>query len=799
MPSLGEPKVLALLCDFADQRAEDIFPGMTRERVQANLFGQGTAEAQAFAPWESLHNFYARASNDRLLIDGSVLGWYHFAKAQTDYQPLISGDNKEGNWELIKEVLLAYDAEVDFSEFDNDGDGVVDSVNFLWVGEKGPWSSFWWGYRWTLRGSEADDFTLDDVRFEDFSWQWVESREEDLSDYDPRVITHEFGHLLGLPDLYDYYPGIGPEGGTGSFDVMDSSRGANHNAFSRWILGWIDPIFATAEDTGSYTLNAAGLPGSTENAVVIFLPDNEGNLDATDGSDPFREMLVVEHRSPIGNDDWPDLGEENGGLAIWHLSAALAEEGNTFANNNSNSPHKLIRLVQADDREDIETSKADFTLEDLYQVDQHLGPSSPAGNGSYDLAPSRIQITPTRIGRDSADFQLIPFTGPLLQVIDPWKELRQPPGAAYPPMPLKVIWSEGSAATEVTLAGESFIAPVSEAFPLREGENELNVTLSTKSLTLGITRGHLRFSSPNQTFPEVVIPIQLRVRIMLEEATGRYETINMSSGYPSPWIGQESVFASAPFAAESGPVADDRRSVLTDWVWTPVTVTFRWKVSSEADHDFLQLFVDGELDREISGEVDWQEVTLDLSDRSGWVSLDWAYQKDEANAEGFDRGWIDDYTVQMHYNSRIVSDFQSWGHYLDPFDLAADGRPYIEHYAYFGNRFGLIEPLPPEVIEGPSPTEPFLKLNWGNYSERDPVIVFLQGSNDGELWFTLQDGDAGLTRHLPDPGDNPIEDDFTLASEVPPRDLSLGEDDFYYKVPLPAPFRFFRRIYFVRY
>lgn len=279
MPSTGEPKVLALLCDFADQRAADVFPGMTQERVQANLFGQGTAEAQVFAPWDSLRNYYARASNDRLLVDGTVLGWYHFANAQTDYQPLISGDNKEENWELIKEVLLAYDEEVDFSEFDNDGDGVVDSLNFFWVGETGPWSSFWWGYRWNLRGSEADNFSLDGVRFEDFSWQWVESREADPSDYDPRVIIHEFGHLLGLPDLYDYYPGIGPEGGTGRFDVMDSSRGANHNAFFRWILGWIDPVFATAGDPEVYTLNAAGLPGSTGNAVVIFLPDEQDSPD----------------------------------------------------------------------------------------------------------------------------------------------------------------------------------------------------------------------------------------------------------------------------------------------------------------------------------------------------------------------------------------------------------------------------------------------------------------------------------------------------------------------------------------
>lgn len=511
---------------------------------------------------------------------------------------------------------------------------------------------------------------------------------------------------------------------------------------------------------------------------------------------------MVEHRSPVGNDDWPDLGEENGGLAIWHVSAALSSGREEFANNNSDSAHKLIRLVQADNREDIETSLADFAIEDLYQVNQHLGPSSPAGNGSYRLAPSRLQITPTRIGKNSADFQLSTFDGPLLQVVDPWKQLQQPPGAAYPPLPLTVIWSENSASTTVNLTGDSFITPTAQASSLVPGENELSVALSTGSLPLGVAREHLHLASPNDIFPEFVIPLQLRVRILLEEATGRYETINMSSGYPSPWIGQETVFASAPFAAESGPVNDDKRSVLSDWVWAPATATFRWKVSSEADHDFLQLYVGGVLDQEISGETDWQEVTVDLSEESGWVSLDWAYQKDEANAAGLDRGWIDDYRVEMHYNSAIVSDFRNWGYDFDPFDLADDGRPYIEHYAFAPYSWYLFDPVPEEFIQAPTEEEPFFKLLWGNFSDRDPVRVYLQGSHNGETWYTLKDGDLGLTQHFPD-GEvdfiTPAIEFIDIDEPEIVNDIGAEDWEFYYKVPLPSPFQFYRRIYFVRY
>jgi len=39
------------------------------------------------------------------------------------------------------------------------------------------------------------------------------------------------------------------------------------------------------------------------------------------------------------------------------------------------------------------------------------------------------------------------------------------------------------------------------------------------------------------------------------------------------------------------------------------TVTFWWKVSSEANHDWLSFYADGVLQDRISGEVGWQQIT----------------------------------------------------------------------------------------------------------------------------------------------------------------------------------------------
>ncbi|MGZ8694372.1 MAG: M6 family metalloprotease domain-containing protein [Gaiellaceae bacterium] len=58
-----------------------------------------------------------------------------------------------------------------------------------------------------------------------------------------RVVTHETGHLLGLPDLYDFatptFPAI--HRFVGNWDVMGRFPGGQYLAWHKWKLGWLDP------------------------------------------------------------------------------------------------------------------------------------------------------------------------------------------------------------------------------------------------------------------------------------------------------------------------------------------------------------------------------------------------------------------------------------------------------------------------------------------------------------------------------------------------------------------------------
>ncbi len=69
------------------------------------------------------------------------------------------------------------------------------------------------------------------------------------------------------------------------------------------------------------------------------------------------------------------------------------------------------------------------------------------------------------------------------------------------------------------------------------------------------------------------------------------------------------------------------------------TIKFHWKVSSEANYDYLQFYIDGILKDQVAGETDWEEKIYSIS--SGQHTLKWIYSKDHSISKGADTAWID--------------------------------------------------------------------------------------------------------------------------------------------------------------
>jgi M6 family metalloprotease-like protein len=351
MPTSGTVKILALLIDFSD------YAGVSApEDIGSRLFGDGSGTL----PYDSLRNFYRRSSYDQLNIEGNVLGWYTTAYARSTVT-----ETYQGRQDLIKEALDYYDQEGhDFTQYDSDGDGDIDYFCVFWAGPHGEWAEFWWGY---FTGFYDSTYRLDGKRLRDYSWQW-ELYNYPNGTFNPKVIIHETGHALGVPDYYDYDDTVGPDGGVGGLDIMDSS--GDHNCFTKFMLDWIEPV-VVAGGGRTVELRSSGLYPD----ALLFMP-------AAVPGQIFAEFFMVQNRHRTGNDT--NLFTGSDGLTVWHVDSRLNGSGSDFLYDNSYTDHKLLRLVQADGLEQIENFDAWADAGDYYKAGMMLGPQTLPNTNRYD-------------------------------------------------------------------------------------------------------------------------------------------------------------------------------------------------------------------------------------------------------------------------------------------------------------------------------------------------------------------------------------------------------------------------------
>lgn len=352
MPTTGNVKIFVLLIEFQDDLGT-----VAQSTIDNIIFGDGIL---ANYPRESLTNYYNRSSYGLLNLSGVTFAWY-----QTAYDRSAVVQDKPGREVLIKEVLDYIDNDIDhdFTQYDSDNDGDIDYFIVMWAGEDEGWGTFWHGQ---YKGWLDTSYTLDGMALDRYSWQ-----RESTS---PAVVIHETGHALGLPDLYDSDP-LGPDGGVGGFDPMDANR-YDHNCFSKWMFDWLSPVVISGSRQ-NLTLAASA---TTPDCVLIWPGITTGDI--------FSEFYLVENRQSDGNDD---IGIHPDGLAIWHVDATLATDGN-FLYNNVKTDHKLIRLMEADGLEEIETGDGNVDRDDLYTDGDEFGPDTSPSSDKYDGTDSCVRV-----------------------------------------------------------------------------------------------------------------------------------------------------------------------------------------------------------------------------------------------------------------------------------------------------------------------------------------------------------------------------------------------------------------------
>ncbi|HEV2669547.1 MAG TPA: M6 family metalloprotease domain-containing protein [Gemmatimonadales bacterium] len=364
----------------------------------------------------TVRTFYEQLSNGMLSMRGQVFGWVRLDSNDVFYEgkPGTCSGNPYGTGSCngifstaaiaamqngLRASLAHVDSFVDFGLFDNDGpdgipnsgddDGYVDMIMFAHAtrdgacgAPSGQVNNHIWSHRFEFVDATASyeqDYVTNDVshstrpgapadhliHIRDY---FISSGLGGRTSCDTTQImpigtaSHEFGHALGLPDLYDTHgptEGIGQWGLMGSGNFTAAYSPSRYEAWSLNEMGWT--TVAPLTTGGTYHLRAEPISDTTF-LINPTVPN------------PRNESFLIENRQAYQSDtalirlhcarsvqigQIPPGSPCSGGLLIWHVDGQkIASSG--FHNGNTVNyllPHGLV-LEQADGLDHLDSPTA---------------------------------------------------------------------------------------------------------------------------------------------------------------------------------------------------------------------------------------------------------------------------------------------------------------------------------------------------------------------------------------------------------------------------------------------------------
>jgi M6 family metalloprotease-like protein len=332
----GGDKILVICVDFSD-RSHTI----STTTIYNRFFG---------TTGKTFRNYYSENSYGTYIPDGIVVGWYRAPQTYAYYRddPNTSGcDYGLGTYphnsqRLMEDVLDKVNNDpsitsTTLSGLDIDGDGLLNRLIIVHAGGEAAyggncneiWAVTWGIYPKTVKGKTFSTFAT--------------SAEYLNVSSDPQrsgIDCHEYGHVLGLPDLYDYSD---QTNGTGIWSLMSSGNwGTDYaitpvhlDSWSKYQFGWVTLVI---NPRGSMYIDNA----ETNNQIVKYT-----TLDPS-------EYFLVENRQKIGFDS----SLPGSGLLVWHINENKDQHTDRYCH--------TVSLIQADGFQDLETKANNGDLGDPF-------------------------------------------------------------------------------------------------------------------------------------------------------------------------------------------------------------------------------------------------------------------------------------------------------------------------------------------------------------------------------------------------------------------------------------------------
>ena len=252
----------------------------------------------------SVRDYFYDNSNGVFSPEFDIVGPIKVDRSQ--YYP--NGTSKAG--QLTLDVINAADSLVNFKDYDRDGDGTVDMVFFVFAGLGsnigGNDSRLIWphagqlfnpnNYRYIVKdGVQLDRYACSTELYGSESYNFLDGI---------GVISHEFSHVLGLPDLYDtdYEGGGGQSDDPSDWAIMASGAYLNYGRtpagytlYERYSVGFAQPQLIS--EVGSYELpplgdSNQGFRMDTRVNKEFFLFENRQKSSKWDAQLPGHGLLV---------------------------------------------------------------------------------------------------------------------------------------------------------------------------------------------------------------------------------------------------------------------------------------------------------------------------------------------------------------------------------------------------------------------------------------------------------------------------------------------------------------------------
>ena len=205
---------------------------------------------------------------------------------------------------MIEEACKLADTEcnVDFSQYDNDGDGYVDFVFVIYAGygeADGGGANTIWPHAWNLLQAAGRMCEVDGKKVDLYACG------NELDNFSKKhtgigTFCHEFSHVLGLPDLY--VTNTASHTTMNEWDIMDYGPYNNegntppaYSAYERFFLGWLQPRLITEPE--NITLEEL----NSSNTALMITEGDSANLI---GNDPNpTTFYMLENRQKEGWDE----------------------------------------------------------------------------------------------------------------------------------------------------------------------------------------------------------------------------------------------------------------------------------------------------------------------------------------------------------------------------------------------------------------------------------------------------------------------------------------------------------------